>query len=105
MATAVMTRQDALGWVRWAASHRRAQFMCSLSIDQYKEGAELATARAMALERGPHAKYNKRLIAEHARRARNNIGLVVALDTLGFDTAGEAAAALADELQLGASLV
>lgn len=94
MTTAVMNHEDVIGWVSWAANHRRAEFICSLTVDQLKEGAELAVARGMALENSEHAAYNQRLIAEHARRARNNIALVVALDMLNCDTAGEAAAEL-----------
>src|ERR1700694_120777 len=103
MPVAVMTRQDALGWVGWVASHRDAALMCSLTVDQYKEGAEEATALAMVLERGKRGPVReaRALIAEQARRARNNVGIVVALDTLGFNTVGEAASALAEELGLG----
>jgi hypothetical protein len=104
MSIAVMTRADAFGWVAWAASHRLAEFMCSLTVEQLKEGAELAIVRGRAIENSEHAEYNKRLIAEYARRARNNVGLVMALDMLGCDTAGEAAAEYAAELRLGAGV-
>lgn len=92
MTVATMTRQDALGWLRWATRCKSSALVCTLTIEQLQEGAEQAFVNARLAEKNRALAFKHRvaLSREHANRARNNTALVVALDMLGFDTVHEA---------------
>ena len=94
-----MRRREALQWIYWAVMHKNAPLMCGMTVDDYRRGAELARRRAETCAHGTPSLRRDRVIVEFARRAKNNVGMVLALDTLGYNTPREAAEELQDEIE------